>query len=140
MKAVTTLILVACFLTCCRSQQQSSVDATTLENTHWRLVEVNDNEVTTPLGGREVYMVLTRDGEEGRLAGFAGCNGLGGSYQTVGNTIKFQPITTRMFCELQMAVENAFTEMLTSANNYRITGTTLELYRGSQLLGRLEAR
>ncbi len=136
MKTVISLILVAFFLSSCRSQQQTGADTVTLENTRWRLTEVNDKQVETPLGGREVYMVLTREGDEGRISGFAGCNGLGGSFQTDGATIKFQPITTRMFCELQMAVENAFTEMLTSANNYRINGQSLELYRGSQLLGR----
>ncbi|MGC1242715.1 MAG: META domain-containing protein [Chryseosolibacter sp.] len=132
------LFLAVLLLLQCRSQQYYGAPAT-LENTHWKLVEVGGKPVTTPEGGREVYMELTREGVNGRLNGYAGCNGLGGDYTTAGKTIRFQPITTRMYCELQMDVETGFTGMLASADHYRIRGNSLELFSAEELLGRFEA-
>lgn len=121
----------------CRSHLPGN--QTSLENTYWKLVEVNGTPVKTPENGREVYMMLTTEGDAPGLQGHAGCNGLGGSYQVDGDKIKFQPITTRMFCEKQMEVENLFTRMLTTADRYRVTGNKLALYTGQDLLGIFES-
>ena len=111
----------------------------TLENTYWKLVEINSKPVTTPEGGREVYMMLTRENESRALKGHAGCNSLGGDYELDGNKIKFQTITTRMYCELQMEVENQFTSMLTAADRYRLRDSELELLADDQVLGKFKA-
>jgi len=139
MKAKYVLAVIAMLVFQCRSQQQGIADTVTLENTYWRLVEVEGMEVKTPPDGREVYMTLERKGDEQRLKGHAGCNGLGGNYTLDGTKIKFQPITTRMYCDSQMEVENKFTRMLTLADTYRVSGTTLELYAGEELLGKFSA-
>ncbi len=110
-----------------------------IEFHYWKLVMVGGDTIVTPAEGREVYMILTpTDHESGALKGHAGCNGLGGDYKIEGRMIKFQPITTRMFCEAQMEVENRFTQMLTVTDNYRIKNRTLELYQGDELLGTFE--
>jgi heat shock protein HslJ len=57
-----------------------------------------------------------------------------------GSTIKFQPITTRMHCQLQMEVENTFTQMLSRADSFRIHDNILELYADKELLGKFEAQ
>ena len=135
------LIFLSVFLLQCKSNRvrESDRSAISLENTHWRLVEVNGEPVVTPVNGREVYMVLSREGDVRRLSGHAGCNGLGGDYELNGNTISFQVITTRMYCELQMKTENQFTQMLSAADRYDLHGTRLELYDGNVLLGKFEA-
>lgn len=133
---VLSVVLLLCQ---CKSTNLGS-EGIALENTYWRLSEVAGNPVTTPPNGKEVYMTLTQVDGQRRLQGHAGCNGLGGDYKVEGDTIEFQVITTRMFCEAQMEVENKFTQMLTMANSYKITGRTLELYASGQLLGRFEAK
>lgn len=122
----------------CKSQQPSATTVS-LENPHWKLVEAGGKKILTPPGGKEVYMQLVRQGDTGMLKGYAGCNGLGGDYQTDGRTIRFQPITTRMYCNLQMDTETAFTRMLAIADRYRIRGHTLELFAADELLGKFEA-
>lgn len=135
------LLFLSVFLLQCKSNRGVESDRTTiaLENTHWRLVEVNGEPVVTPANGRDVYMVLSREGDIQKLQGHAGCNGLGGDYKLEGNKISFQVITTRMYCESQMKTENQFTQMLSATDRYAIRGTRLELYSGSELLGKFEA-
>jgi len=123
----------------CRSHQDSANEHPPLENTYWKLVEVGGRTVTIPQNGREIYMILTKENDSMLLKGHAGCNGLGGEYKLEGKKIKLQPITTRMFCEAQMETENLFTRMLTDADNYVLSGKTLELFAGSELLGKFEA-
>jgi heat shock protein HslJ len=85
-------------------------------------------------------MILSREEGSSRLKGHAGCNGLGGDYKVEGHKITFQPITTRMYCESQMEVENLFTGMLSAADSYRIVGETLELYSQNALLGKFNRK
>jgi len=131
---VIPLLLVQC------KSQQTPRHVVDVENMHWKLVEVSGKTVSTPEGGREVYMVLSREGDTRKLVGYAGCNGLGGDYAIDGSTIKFQPITTRMHCQLQMEVENTFTQMLSRADSFRIHDNILELYADKELLGKFEAQ
>ena len=109
----------------------------TLVNTYWKLTEAGGKPVETPAQGREVHMILT---SENNIKGFAGCNGLGGDYTEDGDKVDFNTMTTRMFCELQMDVENRLTQALTEADRYLINGKTLELYKGEVLLARFEAQ
>ena len=137
---IVLLIPILLCLQCRSSQKHAGEGSVPLENTYWKLVEVNGNTVSTPANGREVYMVLSREDGSSTLKGHAGCNGLGGDYKAEGRQITFQPITTRMYCELQMEVENLFTKMLSSADNYRIVGETLELYSQDALLGKFDRK
>ena len=135
---IVLLILILLSLQCRAPQKSGNEVDVPLENTYWKLVEVGGNAVSTPANGREVYMTLSREDGSSRLKGHAGCNGLGGDYRIEGRKISFQPITTRMYCESQMEVENLFTGMLSSADSYRIFGETLELYSQDTLLGRFD--
>jgi heat shock protein HslJ len=139
MKERWILVVLAALFYQCKSQQQITEVGLTLENTYWKLVEVNGILVSTPKNGQEVHMVLTQEKGAGVLKGHAGCNGLGGNYRLEGNTIKFQPITTRLFCESHMDVENLFTRMLTAADYYRIDNGTLQLFGDHDLLGKFDA-
>lgn len=124
----------------CKSPQGGSDAVGSIEGVDWILVEVDGKDISTPAGGRDVYMNLSREGDSHMLKGYAGCNGLGGDYTLEGEMIKFQPITTKMYCELQMDVENMFTKMLSDTDRFQIDGDVLELYSGDRLLGRLKGR
>lgn len=139
MKRAIEYTILALFLLHCRSAQPGD-RLTPIENTYWKLTEVAGNTVTNPVGGKEVYMMLARDGRSGILKGYAGCNGLGGDFTVEGKHIEFQPITTRMYCEGQMETETLFTGMLTAADNYRIRGNILELLKENELLGKFTAK
>jgi len=126
-------------MSCCRSQPLQDSRGS-IEDVDWVLVEVDGTRINTPTGGRQVFMRLSRVGDEGVLKGFAGCNGFGGDYEVDGQGISFQVITTKMYCELQMDVENKLTKMLYNTDRFLVRGNLLELYSGDQLLGTFEAR
>lgn len=105
-----------------------------LENTYWKLTAMNGRLVATPENGREVHIVLAKDGDKKMLKGFAGCNSIGGEYAVDGNKIGFTAISTKMFCNDRMDVENFLLDVLNKADGYKIKGETLELYQGNSLL------
>lgn len=131
------LLLLAIIIILVQCKGTPTATGPTLENTYWKLTEAGGKPVETPAQGREVHMILT---SENNIKGFAGCNGLGGDYTVDGNKVDFNTLTTRMFCELQMDVENRLTQALTEADRYVINGKTLELYKGEALLARFEAQ
>ena len=111
-----------------------------LENTVWTLIELDGEAIETPVSAKQVYIQLKGNNEEQNLSGFAGCNSMGGRYSTPGdNAILFEPVSTRMFCEDTMELENAFIKMLTEAGRYQIVGRQLLLYQGDLLLGKFRA-
>src|SRR5687768_3590732 len=108
---IALIFLVSPFLQCktqkSADQPVSPANIPTLAFLYWKLVEIDGKPVVTPDSAQEVYMILAPiDKGSGVLKGHAGCNGLGGDYKIDGNSIKFQPITTRMYCESQMQTEN----------------------------------
>ncbi len=91
----------------------------------------------TPENAKEVHIKFASS--ENRLQGFAGCNGLGGSYLLTGeNNIKINAITTKMFCD-RMEVENFLTNAISKADNYRIDGEKLSLFEGKKLLATFDS-
>lgn len=123
----------------CKSSSQVVSSTANLENTYWKLSEMNGMPVITPDDAKEVHFILTHDGSEKRIKGFAGCNALGGNYTSDGNNIKFTMITTRMMCHDRMEVENYLLQVLSSADSYKITGETLELYQNNTFLAKFES-
>lgn len=111
-----------------------------LENTVWNLTELDGKAVEIPMSAKRVNIHLKGNDVEQNLSGFAGCNSMGGHYSTPGDkVIVFEPISTRMFCEDTMELENAFIKMLTEADRYQIEGRQLLLYKGGLLLGKFRA-
>lgn len=130
--------LIIVLLACCKPAEKTGSVAR-LENTYWKLSEMNGMPVITPADAKEVHIVLASADGEKQLRGFGGCNGIGGNYTTDGNKIKFTTISTRMFCESRMDVENFLTKVLQQADGYKISGETLELYEGNVFLTRFES-
>jgi putative lipoprotein len=137
MKRLFVPIIIA-FLACCKPTAKTASVAH-LENTYWKLSEMNGMPVITPADAKEVHIVLASADGEKQLRGFGGCNGLGGSYTLTGDKIKFTTISTKMFCESRMDVENFLTKVLAEADHYKITGETLELYEGGTFLAKFES-
>ena len=139
MKKYLLLSIIAVILLQCKSSQ-SKKDPISLENTHWRLSEINANPILTAEGSRDVHLILTPTGGEKKLTGFAGCNTMGGSYTLSGNDIKFMIYSTKMMCASeQMVVEDFLMKVLTSATSYKINGDVLELLDGETSLADFKA-
>lgn len=129
------LCLTIIFFQCKTAQPPPLAEATaTLENTYWKLAEMNGQPVITPTDAREVHMILGPTETAKQIKGFAGCNTIGGSYSTEGSKIKFVTLSTKMFCQDTQEIENFFLKVLSQADSYKINGQTLELYQGSTLL------
>lgn len=111
-----------------------------LENTYWKLVRLGDQLVIVSPGRPEPHLRLVSEGRKAQ--GFAGCNGLLGTYELEGQTLRFTHLaTTRMACPDGMEPEHTFLSALESTTRWNILGEHLELYdSGGTLLARFEAR
>ena len=113
-----------------RVAQFIALPPASLAGTDWTLVAYNNGQdaVVTVLIGTEITGAF---GEDGRLAGSAGCNTYGASYEVDGDHITLGPtVTTRMWCaepEGIMDQESAFLAALGSAATYHIQGDNLEM-------------
>ena len=131
-------LLILAFTQCKPTKANKSL--TTLENTYWKLSEMNGNPILTPEGAREVHFVLTTESGQKSIKGFAGCNSIMGSYTLSGDKIKLTVASTKMMCPAQqMEIEDFFTKALTSADSYKIEGDVLELFEGNTSLADFKA-
>jgi putative lipoprotein len=110
-----------------------------LENTYWKLVEVNGRPAQVLPGEREAHILLLA----GRASGSSGCNKLMGSYaHNPPGALRIGPLaSTRMACAPEMmAQESALLGTFEHATAYRIDGEALILLNGDAVLARFESR
>ncbi len=104
-----------------------------LTGTAWQMTRYDNGReaVVSPLRGTEITALF---GEDGSLAGSAGCNTYATTYALDGDNIRIGPIgITFMMCaepEGIMAQESAYVAALESARSYSIEGDTLGLKDG----------
>jgi heat shock protein HslJ len=136
-----TFAIVAFLFQCKSSTPVADTNPTaTLLNTYWRLADMNGEPVKPPAGTREVHVILSRDDQENRMKGFAGCNNIGGSFKQEGLKITFSAFSTKMMCEPnQMKIEDFLLNALTATDNYIIKGETLTLLEGDTVLATFES-
>jgi heat shock protein HslJ len=140
MKTFQAYMLVLFLLTVQCKPTQVSKSTASLENTHWRLAEMNGNPIITLEGSRDVHITMTSEKGQKQLTGFAGCNSLTGVYTLSDDKLKFVIATTKMMCPPeQMAVEDFLLKVLTSTTSYRIEGDVLELLDGQTTLADFKA-
>ena len=109
-----------------------------LENTYWKLIELDGKMVKAPKDRKEAHMIL-KPGES-RVNGNAGCNNFFGSYEVDGESLGFgQMGATMMACLDGMETEQAFLAALGNTDRYTISGLILSLYSGENLLAKFEA-
>jgi len=111
-----------------------------LENTYWKLVELNGKPVVANSRRREPHMLLSPEAKI--LQGSGGCNTMRGVYRLDGARLRFAQIaTTRMACpDPYMGQESAFLKALEATDSFKLSGDKLELHGGGKLLARFEAR
>ncbi|MGV8835320.1 META domain-containing protein [Cellvibrio sp.] len=96
-----------------------------LLNTYWKLVLINDTEVTVADNQREPHITFNA---ENRVSGSDGCNRLMGSYLLEGDTLTLGEMAgTKMACAEGAEQTQAFNEALTKVAAYTVHGDQLEL-------------
>ncbi|MGH9935001.1 MAG: META domain-containing protein, partial [Blastocatellia bacterium] len=120
--------------------RQDGKGAAQLENTYWKLVELNGKPLAASSRRREPHLRLNSEGKV--LQGSGGCNTMRGGYQLNGARLKFTQIaTTRMACpDPYMSQESAFLKALEATDSFKLSGDKLELHGDGKSLARFEAR
>ncbi len=109
-----------------------------LQNTYWKLLEVEGQPVTTPEGMREAHIILAST--DSRAHGFAGCNNFFGTFQADDDSLSFSPMgATMMACPDGMDTEQSFLKALGETTRAVISGQVMSLYADDYLLARFEA-
>lgn len=109
-----------------------------LENATWHLRAIDDTNV---VNGDDTPW-FRADPTQGRVEGFAGCNGFTGPYRAGGTTVTFGPLaTTRRACpaESANAMEARVLDILHNADGYRVENGRLELLIDGRARLRFEA-
>ncbi len=118
--------------TCVKAGVQTSLD-----NTYWKLVELNGAAVAPREGQREIHLLLRRDGN--RVGGFAGCNQLSGRYQQDGTRLRFVELGSTLVACPFLDDERAFLAALEKVTSYQSLGESLDLRDDAGSIARFRA-
>ena len=150
MKNLYLLTLLSVFtLAYCNTPAKTSEPANTMTETknteligtHWKLIELNGQPVTNPVGNqKEAFIMFAK--EENRISGSGGCNMLMGAYELMdGNRLKFSGIASTMMACPDMSMERQLNNVFDSTDNYAISGKILSLHKAKMApLARFEAQ
>lgn len=106
-----------------------------LEDVYWELMEFDGQNIDAEI---PPYIFF----HDGHASGFGGCNQFGAAYtvQADGYMSFRRAISTRMFCEGYMHLENSFFQMLSEVEGYRLEDRRLVLLKEGQVLGVFSVR
>jgi heat shock protein HslJ len=107
-----------------------------LENTYWVLVEINGQPIVRD-NSKKLFIQLNADTKS--IIGFAGCNRLSGEYTLSGKKLSFRTISTRMFCENEMKIEDEFIQAVNKINKFTISEHELFLMQEKNILLKFQA-
>jgi heat shock protein HslJ len=107
-----------------------------LENTYWVLVEINGQPIVRD-NSKKLFIQLNADTKS--MIGFAGCNRLSGEYTLSGKKLSFRTISTRMFCENEMKIEDEFIQAVNKINKFTISEHKLFLMQEKNILLKFQA-
>ncbi len=128
MKTIRLLLLIATILIitgCSYSGPKTSPDkGTTLVNTYWKLISIDDREITTPADAKEVHLILRPDY---RVTGFGGCNTFSGTWQMEEDQLVVGPLMSTMMACPDMETEQSLLSGLDGRVITEIEGETLNL-------------
>ena len=128
---IFVFILTACTLPTPVATQESptaSAAAPQLAGTSWALVTYGSSDAeNTLISGSQITLQFD---SQGHIAGNAGCNSFGGSYQENNGSLQFsQVIATLMACEADgvMQQEHDFLDALNQAATFEISNGNLQI-------------
>ena len=106
--------------------------------TNWILQ--NDENVEYGLNSEPLSINFSKESNENKISGFAGCNRFFGSYSAFDGKLMIDNVgATKMACP-QLDAENQYLSLLRKANRYEIKGNNLYLYNNNLLLLHFEAK
>ncbi len=110
---------------------------TSLDNTYWKLVELNGAPVATHEGQHEVHVILRA--HDRSVGGFGGCSQLSGRWEREGTRLRFTGLGSTPTPCPHSDEEAAFTKALDTVTEYQILGESLDLRSGTESVARLRA-
>lgn len=134
------MILVVVFCPGCSGLHGGSgKPALSLENTDWKLVELQGKEILAKPGRKAPYLRLIS--EEGRVVGHGGCNRFFGGYKVEADRLRFSALgSTKMACPGDIGdLEDGFFNALGSVRHFKLSGGVLELFGDRELLARFSS-
>lgn len=111
-------------------------DEVTLAGTSWQLAGFGGSPVAN-LNPKKRFLTFNRDATFGAAAG---CNSIGGQYQTNGSKISFSKVmATRMACA-EMESEQKLLSAFDDVDNFVVNKKILQLRRGGKILATFDAK
>ena len=109
-----------------RVQQTAEQPDVNLTETYWKLVQLNDETITTGEEQREPHLILKANN---RAQGFSGCNQFMGQYQASATTLSFGPIAgTLKACVPTITYETHYLRFLNGELEWKVSGDQLKLH------------
>ncbi len=97
-----------------------------LINTSWKLVSLEEKNITVHKNMKEPYIFFEKD--EKSVKGFGGCNSMFGSFSKEGQNIKIGPLaSTKKACMYGMDTEAEFYRAISKTKKWHIYGNVLKL-------------
>ena len=134
------IFLLMVTMACNTTENATKSGKPDLTGTYWKLVELMGKPFKgTSATGKEMYITLSADSST--VQGHGGCNSFRGKYEVKeGGRISFSSLASTMMACPDMDNEATFMKAIGSADNYIITGNSLQLNKARMApLARFEA-
>jgi heat shock protein HslJ len=134
-RSVRALVLVAGLAGCHAGAPGNAAPAPSPVGVEWKLAALGGAPVGATATGQPATLVLTE--LSGQASGYAGCNRFSGTFTLTGSSLAFGPLAmTSMACAKGGDLERRYTSALAETTSYTVTGSGLELRKGSLVLAR----
>jgi heat shock protein HslJ len=138
------LIILAITIGACAPKTKKTTGTATIKKDipligpKWMLKKINDDMQPYQPDGQVLWLQLLLGGTQ--FSAYGGCNSGAGMYNIEKNSIRLtEMVSTKMYCEPNMKLENAFFGKLQQANRYELKGNSLSLFYDKTFLLEFEA-
>jgi heat shock protein HslJ len=129
-----SIFAIFLFLSACTSSKDEP--KLSLEGYMWNLSELGGKEYFPSDKFDPAYIEFAPDKT---INGTGGCNEIFGTYETSGRNIKITSHLTARHCEGAMDIEFAMDNALRAADEYKISGEELFLYKDGKIIAKFFA-
>jgi heat shock protein HslJ/uncharacterized lipoprotein NlpE involved in copper resistance len=122
------------------TEQVAARNQKSILGTKWQLIEMNGKPVINQDDKSKPFFIQLN--KDSRFTAFAGCNSMMGQYELNQTTmqIKFSKVAATLMACQDMKVEQAFTQVIETVDNYSLSGKSLSLNKAKMApLARFEA-